>query len=230
MSSTATKRSFVLVAYYLLYIAYLFVAVKIENEWTHYLTLVLFPTGILLVLMHHEGLSPRSGLLAVWGFINQERKRLVPGILAAILVGGILGALQIILSRDREIIYQAFSSGKFLYAFPMATGLMLITAGFTEEYFFRGLLQSSLTESFKSKVWAVILSSLAFGLYHLPYAYLLDSWPSHGNFVSAIGEGVIPSFVLGIVFGALYSHFRNLIVSVLAHSIFNAFWAMKLFL
>jgi|GEM_PF-2983802 len=230
MSSTATRRSLVLVAYCLLYIAYLFVAVKIENEWTHYLTLVLFPTGILLLLMRQEGLSPRSGLLAIWGLVNQERKRLGPGILAAILVGGTLGALQIMLSRDREIIYQAFSSGEFLYAFPIATGLMLVTAGFTEEYFFRGLLQSSLTASLQSRFWAVTISSVAFGLYHLPYAYLLESWPSHGNLASAISEGVIPSIVLGAVFGMLYSRFRNLAVPILAHSIFNAYWAMKLFL
>lgn len=230
MSSTATKRSLVLVAYYLLYIAYLFVAIKVENEWTHYLTLVLFPTAILLISMRREGVNLRSGVRALIEFASPKRKQLIRGILAAIVVGGALGALQLLLSRDREIIYQAISTGKFLYAFPMATALMLVTAGFTEEYFFRGLLQSSLTVSLKSNLWAVIFSSVAFGLYHLPYAYLLASWPSHGNFASAIGEGVIPSFVLGAAFGTIYSRFRNLIVPILAHSIFNAYWAMKLFL
>ena len=65
--------------------------------------------------------------------------------------------------------------------FPLALVLLMMTAGFTEEFFFRGVLQTRLTTSLKSKVWGVVVAAVLFGLYHLPYAYLHPGWPSHGD-------------------------------------------------
>ncbi len=219
-----------MLTYFAVYCLYLFLAVRLETEWTHWLTLVLVPASILLIAISHSKSSIKSKLQLLYDYVSPERNRLVAGVMTAICVGGGLGALQLVLSRDREIIWQAVSTGRFLYAFPLAVALMMITAGFTEEFFFRGLLQSSLAASTRSNFWSIMIASVAFGLYHLPYAYLLESWPSHGNLASAFSEGVVPSIVLGSVFGFLYSRFRNLLVPVVAHSVFNAFWAIKLFL
>jgi len=41
--------------------------------------------------------------------------------------------------RRNEAIVEIFRSGRALYLFPLTLLLMLATAGFTEEFFFRGI-------------------------------------------------------------------------------------------
>ena len=64
---------------------------------------------------------------------------------------------------------------------------MMLTAGFTEEFFFRGFLQTRLEVLTRSRVAAVLLASICFGLYHLPYAYFNPAWPSAGD-IAVLGS------------------------------------------
>ncbi|MBI4429371.1 MAG: CPBP family intramembrane metalloprotease [Ignavibacteriales bacterium] len=119
------------------------------------------------------------------------------------------------------------TTGKFAYLFPLAIVLMLFTAGFTEEFFFRGFLQTRLQQLFSSNVVGVIVSSILFGIYHLPYAYLNPRWPSHGNlpeaFWSALGQGI----PMGLILGTLYVRTKNNLLScVVVHSLLNSLPAM----
>jgi membrane protease YdiL (CAAX protease family) len=80
---------------------------------------------------------------------------------------------------------------------------------------------------FSSKVIAVIITSILFGIYHLPYAYLNPRWPSHGNlseaFSSALGQG-IPT---GLILGTLYARAKNnLLACIIVHSLVNSLPAM----
>ena len=231
MGDSSTRHSaLALGAYFVLYLVYLFLAINVENEWLHWITLVLLPSAIITLIGSWKGASFRSRVQYLAALLCPSRKRLLVGVMVALALGLILGSLQLLLSRDREILMEALSTGKFLYAFPLAVGLMMLTAGFTEEYFFRGLLQSSLLISLGSKFWAISTAAVAFGLYHLPYAYLLTSWPSHGHLQAAFVEGVIPSVILGAVFGYVQIQFQNVLIPMIAHSVFNACWALKLFL
>jgi len=99
----------------------------------------------------------------------------------------LLSSLQSVLSRNKGQIWHLLVSGKGVPLFLLSFLLMLLTAGFTEEFFFRGVLQTRLQALFKSKVLAVLVVSILFGLYHLPYAYLHPRWPSHGNWLDAFG-------------------------------------------
>ena len=42
-------------------------------------------------------------------------------------------------------------------------------------------MQTWLAVMLRSDIRACLVVALLFGLYHLPYAYFMDSWSSHGN-------------------------------------------------
>jgi len=209
--------------YYAVYIVYLFFS--IEGEFLHWLTMVLIPFGFFY--MYQTKRSGSRSIKPILSSFGLEKTRLLNGLLWAILIGLLLSFLQLYLSRDRDQISLLFTSGKFAYLFPIALVLMLFTAGFTEEFFFRGLLQTRLQHLFSSKVAAVIFTSILFGIYHLPYAYLNPRWPSNGNlseaFSSALGQGI----PMGLILGTVYVRTKNnLIACIVVHSLLNSFPAM----
>jgi membrane protease YdiL (CAAX protease family) len=212
------------VSYFAVYMLYLWFCLSLENELTHWLTLVALPfAGLYMVarqsdreytfrqLLDLVGLRRSGGMKAVfWGFS----------------LGLLLGSLQLVLSNRSDDILQAVVTGKALYTFPQALLLMLVTAGFTEEFFFRGIVQSSLATAFRRQWLAVLIGAALFGLYHFPYAYQLESWSSHGDIVAALSEGVLMTAVIGLILGFVYSHFEHLAAPILVHAVFNACWAM----
>jgi len=212
--------------YFVVYFNYLFLFSEIENEMMHWLTLVLLPLLMMAILLKaaKQPVS-MSDLLASVGL---RRGNLSRGIVWAVILGLALGSLQIMLSSHRQEIIDALANGSFFYKMPVAFVVMLLTAGTTEEFFFRGVLQTRLSEAWGKGWVAVVIASILFGFYHLPYAYLLESWPSHGDFGAAVSEGVIPAIVMGVILGAVYQRFRNLLVPIIIHSLFNAFWALNL--
>ncbi|NGX47687.1 MAG: hypothetical protein K1000chlam3_01067 [Chlamydiae bacterium] len=126
--------------------------------------------------------------------------------------GGFLGALSLgiglsyFLSSDETEVHASSSSKKMfpLLAFPVGIG---------EESFFRGYLQSHLSETLTP--WGgIILSSLAFGAVHLPNAILLE--PKAKRQYYSFGIPFITSF--GVYFGWLTYKNCSLKESVALHS------------
>ena len=106
---------------------------------------------------------------------------------------------------------------------------MLITAGFTEEFFFRGFLQTRIVRATNSRLFGVAAASIMFGLYHLPYAYLNPNWPSHGDLTAAISMVLSEAVLMGIILGVLFEKTNNnLMACVLMHSLFNALPAVAM--
>jgi membrane protease YdiL (CAAX protease family) len=96
--------------------------------------------------------------------------------------------------------------------------LPLITAGFPEEFVYRGILQTRI-----EKVWgrfpAILFSTAVFTAWHIPTRYLLSHGieGQAGNFTSvALGTGV-PVFVVGLIFSVLWDHYRKFWPLVFAH-------------
>lgn len=84
----------------------------------------------------------------------------------------------------------------------------VIAAPLIEELVFRGVLQTSLMRLLKGQRWpAMVITALVFSAIH--------AWavPTHG---------LVPLFVLGLVFGYLYERTGSLITPILAHAVFNA--------
>ncbi|AKG22593.1 CPBP family intramembrane glutamic endopeptidase [Calothrix sp. 336/3] len=93
----------------------------------------------------------------------------------------------------------------FLFFFTAA-----IAAPVFEEFLFRGFLLPSLTRYMS--VWgAILISSLVFAVAHLSLSEIL------------------PLFALGVVLGVVYTRSRNLLASMLLHSLWNSGTLLSLF-
>jgi hypothetical protein len=85
-----------------------------------------------------------------------------------------------------------------------------IAAPVFEEIIFRGFLLPSLTRYFP--VWiAIVLSSLLFSIAHL-----------------SLSE-VLPLTALGLVLGIVYTRSRNILASMIVHSLWNSGTLLSLF-
>jgi membrane protease YdiL (CAAX protease family) len=208
------------IVYFAAYIGYLFGS--LESELGHWIGLVALPallTALALRLARHPA-SPRA-VLTSFGLAPGHLR---DGVWWAFLIGLGMGAAQLAISRQRTEFLALVESGRAYWLLPLAFVLMLATAAFTEEFFFRGFLQARLEQITHSRVAAVLMASVAFGLYHLPYAYLNPNWPSAGDWsaawTSAMTQGVMGGLVLGAVFlGAR----RNLVAPIVVHACINAF-------
>ena len=100
--------------------------------------------------------------------------------------------------------------GKNSFALAIFFVTAAIAAPFFEEILFRGFLLPSLTRYFP--VWsAIVLSSFLFAIAHL-----------------SLSE-VLPLMTLGMVLGFVYSRSRNLLSSMLLHSLWNSGTLLSLF-
>jgi len=209
--------------YFSLYLGYLFW--RQENEILHWLSLVLLP--FLLVLWLNRGReSPVIHTLAGFGIRSGHLRK---GLGVTLVLGTLLGLFQTFLSRSGPEVMEAFATGRALYLFPLAFVLLLFLAGFTEEFFFRGFLQTRLERLFRSRIAGLVVSSLFFGLYHLPYAYFNPNWPSVGDWGAALGASLGQGVPAGLILGGLYLYSgKNLLACVILHALIDAFPAMAM--
>lgn len=210
--------------YVAVYLAYLTVA--LESELLHWVTLVVLPVMLVRSLRSPE----LRRLPAVLGSFGLRRGNLWRGVgwaaLAALAIGVFQGMGG---SSHAQEIREVIRSGRVLWALPVAFLAMLLTAGFTEEFFFRGFLQTRLTVLSGSRLVGLVASALLFGVYHVPYAYLHPSWPTHGDLGAAIGSAMGQGGIAGVLLGVLYMVSRgNLLACVVLHAGVNAAWVMTM--
>jgi membrane protease YdiL (CAAX protease family) len=218
------KEALFALAYFALYLGYMFV--NPENEWMHWLTLVAIPF-FSLAFWHKRTL--RLALSATLASFGLRKRNFKTGLGWAILLGLALSLLQLFISRQSEAFWELFRSGKALLYFPLTLLLLLLTAGFTEEFFFRGFMQTRLVALLRSRFWAIIITSLLFGIYHLPYAYLNPNWPSSGDWGAALTSALVQGIPAGIILGILYARTQNnLLACIVLHSFINVLPAMTL--
>jgi membrane protease YdiL (CAAX protease family) len=93
--------------------------------------------------------------------------------------------------------------------------LQVLVVGPTEEFLYRGVIQTRLREAFDTYS-VVLLAALIFSLVHVP-AYAIGS-----GFDLSLATTLGVLFVLGTVLGAVYEYTENLLVPVVAHGIYNA--------
>lgn len=125
------EASFALV-YFAIYLTYLFL--RQESEALHWLSLVILPS-ILLFVMQRRARKSRWTVGEMLATIGLVKSRLKNGILLAIIAALGLGMLQLVFSDQREEIWARITSGKIIITLPIAFIFMLLTAGFTEEFF-----------------------------------------------------------------------------------------------
>ena len=204
-------------AYFAAYLGYLFA--RPEPESLHWVSLVAVPLALTLGTVGPGGGSRTGRALAALGL---RLGGLRVGLAWAIPLGITLGAAQLMLSNRGDEIRARIADGSVVWLLPLVFLLMLLTAGFTEEFFFRGFLQTRLEQLTRSRAWGLVLASLCFGFYHLPYAYLNPNWPSAGDWSAALFAALGQGIPGGLILGAVYlGSQRNLLAPVVVHALIN---------
>ncbi|MHC5007932.1 MAG: lysostaphin resistance A-like protein [Planctomycetota bacterium] len=214
-----------MLVYTLLYLGYLFL--HPESEFAHWLTLVMLPLlGLWLIRSRRN--SWRSFRVTL-GSVGLVPSRLRDGVGTALVVGLLLQILPLLGRSQREALADLVASGRVLYLLPLALVFLLVTVAFTEEVFFRGVLQTRLAALWGSWLWSVLTTSVLFSLYHVPYAYLNEHWPSAGNLGHAVGLAFLNGLPGGLVLGWVFVRSRgNLLAPMLTHAMINLIPAMTL--
>lgn len=208
--------------YFFLYLVYLWF--NQEGEIAHWISLVMVPFIFILIGSYiYEGrISVRNALASV----GLRRDNARQGIMLGILFGLCFSLMQLIISDHRQQIWQIITSGQVILYLPITILLILFTAGFTEEFFFRGVLQTRLAKWWKNEVIALLVTSVLFGVYHVPYLYFNS--PLSGNVPSILGECSLLT-ISGLFLGFVYlKSEKNLLASVAMHTLFDAFPAMTM--
>jgi membrane protease YdiL (CAAX protease family) len=211
--------------YTALYLGYLFLYP--ENELAHWLTLVVLPVlGLWLIRSRRR--TWRS-FRATIGSVGLVPSRLRDGVGTALVVGLAVQILPLLGRPQREALGELVASGRILYLLPLALVFLLLTVAFTEEVFFRGVIQTRLAAWWGSWLWPVLITSVLFSLYHVPYAYLNEHWPSAGNFGHAVGLAFLNGLPGGLILGWVYVRGRgNLLAPMLTHAMIDLIPAMVL--
>jgi membrane protease YdiL (CAAX protease family) len=224
-SEYSSRQALMALAYFGLYLAWLFAT--LEGEMAHWLTLVALPLA--LIWLAARPAAGESRLAVALRSVGLARGNLATGLAWAATAGLALSVLQVLVSQRRLAVWELIQAGSFVYLLPLTFALLLLTAAFTEEFFFRGVLQTRLARWSGSHLAAVALTSVLFGLYHLPYALLNPRWPSYGDpaaaLAAAMGQGVVGGLILGFVFVRARG---NLLAPVLVHALINSVPGMVL--
>ena len=218
-AGTNTRESLAAVAYFALYLAFSFWSPG--SEMRNYLTLVAVPLLLVVLLRSGDPIHRRpSPVLASFGL---RRGNLKTGVAAAVVLGLLLGLFQLTQRSAGPELWELIRTGKALYLFPLAAIFGLLTAGFTEEFFFRGFLQTRVEQLAGSPWIAVLVVTVAFGLYHVPFAYLNPHWPTVGDFPAALRLGMVEGGLGGLILGAAYVLWkRNLLACIVLHGMIDA--------
>lgn len=90
--------------------------------------------------------------------------------------------------------------------------------GFFEEFLFRGALLTRLRR-LTTPGWALVISSLVFGVWHLGLGY---NFTGYGDVGIALASTIAYQAFLGLTFGVIFERTRSLLVPSAFHICFNA--------
>jgi membrane protease YdiL (CAAX protease family) len=141
-----------------------------------------------------------------------------------VVVAVALVAFQLVFGRaGRELPALDASAGELTIAALLALVRMTVEAGFVEEFFFRVLMLERLAKLLRSGAWALVITSLLFGLAHAPGLYLRPEVTGEGlgepSLLLATGYSVVVLSVAGFLFGTLWLRTRNLLLVALLHGL-----------
>lgn len=192
---------------------------ELVNQFTNWLFLVLVPSGLLALIRRRAvslGVTLRSVGLTRTGMKDALK-------LAALIMPLSIPLFCIVGDQQRTAVQMMFHTPlragvSFLVSFVLA----LLTAGFVEEFFFRGVLQSRLAVCLNSEWRGLLVTSFLFGLLHLPMYFFSPFEPTHGNLVWAVTSIITEQTVLGVLLGIVWVRTRNLSAPVLLHTFIDA--------
>jgi membrane protease YdiL (CAAX protease family) len=141
-----------------------------------------------------------------------------------IVMASIILLFQFFLGNGAKPIREGLITNKqLLFGLPLLFIWLIFEVGLVEEFFFRALVQSRLTEITKSEIGGIILSGLFFGLAHAPGFYLrgggsLDNLGQHPSLFMSIGYSILILSVSGFFLSIIWSKTKNLWLVMTIHA------------
>jgi len=192
-------------------IAYLFL--HPEPELWHWLTLVMLPLGAVAAMGRYPSLT---SLLRSLGLNSGPGSAGWPLALAFIIA---FQGLQLLNRAQRSDLVQLLGTRWGPLLPVLAFILLLGTAATTEEIFFRGLLQARFADALRSPLAAMLLATLLFALYHVPYAYARPGSPTLGDLPGAFRAGFTNGLLGGVPLAFVYWRSRyQLLPAICLHA------------
>jgi membrane protease YdiL (CAAX protease family) len=190
-----------------------------SNEFSKWLWFIILPIALIYISRRQK--HSFQNLLRSIGFQREGLKKKLLLSLAAFVV--MIPAIPFIvpeaqLQKFLDLFQKPLSAaGLLLLSFVLS----FLTAALTEEIFFRGIIQSRLAKYLGNEWRACLITAFLFGIYHLPYAYYLKDWPTHGNFLWAVSSVLQEQMIAGLLMGVLWFRTKNIFVPVLYHALVN---------
>jgi membrane protease YdiL (CAAX protease family) len=94
----------------------------------------------------------------------------------------------------------------------------LLRNGFSEEFLFRGALQTRLKQWMNSD-WALVIQALIFAAWHLG----ADTQMMGGDMLQGLALGIASHSIFGLAMGIIFQRTRNLIAPSIIHVVINMF-------
>lgn len=94
----------------------------------------------------------------------------------------------------------------------------LLRNGFSEEFLFRGALQTRLKQWMASD-WALVIQALVFAVWHLG----ADTQFMGGDILQGLALGIASHSIFGLAMGIIFQRTRNLIAPSIVHVVINMF-------
>jgi len=100
---------------------------------------------------------------------------------------------------------------------PVAFAVNMLQNGFSEEFLFRGALQARL-RWLLSPSWAVVVSSLLFGLWHIGAV----TQAVGDNYLAGVAYTIVNQATMGLFLGVIFWRTRNLLACSIIHAFLNS--------
>ena len=205
-------------AWYIFYfmLSYISCAFQVDiiNELSNWLFLVLFPLLIIAVFRKEKIIQT----LKESGLRYFERKTVLRILLICAAYQGVI----ILFFGLGGFCFNITNILHILVKLPVFFCLMILTAAFTEEFFFRGILQRTMMDSLKKPYLVILLTGILFGLYHFPFTYYL--WgDTAGSIMNSLKMVMTEHVLTGCAYGFLYyKSNKNLWSNIILHAFYNA--------
>lgn len=172
----------------------------------------------LLVVVPFVFFSIKKYKLADFGISLRHWKKngiitLLAGVPIVLLLLGMTPGGRFLLDND-------LSRLSLIKGLGLAFGMAFFLAGFFEEFFFRAVLQTRLSQALKSKWSGIVLASILFGIYHLPFQYY-GTGPAAGDWTYALSNVLTEQMFTALIFGILWARTHNLMAPVIVHSLID---------
>ncbi len=192
---------------------------ELVNQFTNWFFLVIVPFALLILTRRQ-----RLGLKATLHSVGITRAGLKDAVNLAVIVGLLcIPVLYVVGDQQRAAVRMVFHKPlQAILPFLVSFVLALLTVGFVEEFFFRGVLQSRLAICAGSEWRGLLVASLLFGLFHLPMYFFSPFEPTHGDFIWSLASVITEQAVTGMLLGVLWLRTHNLAAPILVHAFIDA--------